>query len=467
MNPICSFLYAPSRLATSPTNYVSLFRPPTFSSNHIRMTGGLSSNVGVRKLPMNSYSAEWINLLSSDANFVAPGKIEPPRSGAVTFSTCDENKIFTFGGYAEVESVRGTPPPDRYVVNDLWAFYPYKESSSSSWGWNKIEQQDSSYIPGPRLATAIAVLPCPSPCLAVLLGGWDPQEPGTGGIILDDVSVLDLDSMQWSQPNTVETADEVIRIPDGPTSRHVAVPVCIKNSIGGEIDDAILLHNHRCEDHVFLLSLSTNQETSGKNDKLRGKWKFQSTNGHAPSSRGLHCAAKLTDSASNMSKCVVIFGGAAKDGTMSNEAFVLDLSTWNWSKLTCSGDKPSPRAGACLCELDENTVILFGGAERGDQGLVGLNDVWSLNVNIDKGTGEWKCLIENQSVDGEKLDASCPPGRNAATLTRINAQSLLPKDLLNRYSSGGKNDVYFLLQGGWNPFRQTFDDVFVLRIASK
>jgi hypothetical protein len=85
---------------------------------------------------------------------------------------------------------------------------------------------------------------------------------------------------------------------------------------------------------------------------------------------------------------------------------------------------------------------------------------------MEKGTGMWKCLIENQSVDGKKLDFPCPPGRNAATLTRMNAQSLLPKKLLQRYSSGGNNDAFFLLQGGWNPFRKTFDDVFVLRIAT-
>ncbi|KAL3791799.1 hypothetical protein HJC23_002430 [Cyclotella cryptica] len=466
MYSLCSFIGS-SYLATPLTNTIPSFRPPIFHGNHFRMIDRHSSNFGVNALQMkNIFSAEWTNLLSPDSNIVPPRKIEPPRSGAVTFSTRDETKLFTFGGYAEEESSIGTPP-DRYVVNDLWTFHPYKESSASPWGWTKIDQHDRSYVPGPRLATAIAVLPCQSQPSAVLLGGWDPQEPGTGGIILDDVSVLDLDALQWSQPRLVEPADKVMTIPDGPTSRHVAVPVCFKKSAGQEAEEAILLHNHRCEDHVFLLSLSANENTNEKNDKFRGQWKRQTTNGDAPSSRGLHCAIQLNDPKSNLSKSVVLFGGAAKDGTMSNEAFVLDLSSWKWSKLDCSGDKPSPRAGACLCELDENTVILFGGAERGDQGLVGLNDVWSLNINIATGTGVWTCLIENESVDGEKLDASRPPGRNAATLTRMNAQSLLPKDLLCRNSSEGKNDAYFLLQGGWNPFRKTFDDVFVLRVASK
>ena len=387
-----------------------------------------------------NYSAKWINLLSPHVDITPPGKIEPPRSGAVSFSI-DEKKIFTFGGYVEEGTL-----PNRYVVNDLWMFVPYSDGLSE-WGWTKVEQDNSDYIPGPRLATAMAILQSSSQ--SVLFGGWDPQEPGTGGIILDDVSVLDVDALQWFQPTSIEQSDQAITIPGGPTSRHVAVPI-IKD------EKSILLHNHRCDDHVLLFSMS-----SDGSDKMKGAWKRQNTSGNAPSSRGLHCAAGLHDRKSDLTKGVVVFGGAAKDGSMSNEAFVIDLSDWKWTKLICSGEQPSPRAGACLCSLDENTVLLFGGAERGEDGLVGLNDVWVLAVDTKNGKGEWKCLIENKSAE----DGS-PPGRNAATLTRIEKSAFSPNYLPSSNSETTRRS-HFLLQGGWNPFRKTYNDVFILRVESK
>lgn len=435
MNRPCTFI-ASSFFSSQPSNTITFVRPPR---NHIMTAGGFSSHDV--KLNMVNYSAEWISLLSpSRLGIAAPGKIEPPRSGAVSFSS--GKKLFTFGGYAEIES-------ERHVVNDIWEFTPYNEPSSP-WGWTKIDQQHSSYIPGPRLATAMAV--SPSLSQGVLFGGWDPQTPGTGGVILDDVSVLDLDTLEWSQPTSTENENDKISIPGGPTSRHVAVSVCIQNPDKNEREEAILLHNHRCEDHVLMLILS-----KSKSNRLLGRWKRQPITGNMPSSRGLHCAAQLNDPKSNMSTSIVIFGGAAKDGDMSNEAFVLDLNTWKWTKLACTGDQPSPRAGACLCPLDESTVLLFGGAERGEEGLIGLNDVWTLSVNSEKRTGVWKCLVANQA-------GKCPPGRNAATLTRINAQYMLPKALLGAPVEE-KGNAYFLLQGGWNPFRKTYNDVFVLRVV--
>eukprot|EP01082_Thalassiosira_pseudonana_P011265 g10297.t1 g10297 contig4:1601080-1601520(-) len=146
---------------------------------------------------------------------------------------------------------------------------------------------------------------------------------------------------------------------------------------------------------------------------------------------------------------------------MSNEAFVLDTIAWKWTKLDCSGEMPSPRAGACLCSVDEDTVLLFGGAKPGDGGLVGLNDIWTLRVDTKSGKASWTCLVHNTSADGGN-GCTSPPGRNAATLTRMNA-NVLPKEFWKRES----NDAYFLLQGGWYPFRKTYNDVFVLRVSEK
>ena len=297
---------------------------------------------------------------------------------------------------------------------------------------------------GQAVGTRLAVLPDASK--AVLLGGWDPQTPGTGGVILDDVTMLNLDSLEWSKCEST--------VPGGPTSRHVAVPLLLSGEGGAR--NVICLHNHRCEDHVLLLSAT--------DDGVQ--WESQPVTGDVPSSRGLHCAAQLNKS-DGRSTGVVIFGGAAKDGNMSNEAFVLDANAWKWIKLDCGNedDVPSPRAGACLCPLDENTVVLFGGATPGEGGLIGLNDVWLLHVDASKGKGRWECLSRS-STSGDD-DIVQPPGRNAATLSPIDATKLLPNDLVWKGSSNDEEEegAYYLLQGGWYPFRKTYSDAFLLRIS--
>jgi hypothetical protein len=317
----------------------------------------------------------------------------------------------------------------------------------------------------------------------VLLGGWDPQTPGTGGVILDDVSMLDMDTLEWSQciDDAMDDSKSLFAsLPDGPTSRHVAVHLSIskqrndnnKHDGGAPREDIICLHNHRCDDHILQLSITT---TTAKEGTRVVRWDRQATTGEAPSSRGLHCATTI-----HQSSVMVLFGGAAKDGLMSNESFVLDTETWKWTKLDCniSDDDnntaarlPAPRAGACLCSLDENSVLLFGGATPGEKGLVGLNDVWVLTVNKDSGRGTWDCLIEHQNDnDGDiKIDDGIlrPPGRNAASLNEIDIERLLPKDIIWKRSGSSSEGKckYFLLNGGWYPFRKTYNDIFLLRIS--
>jgi len=378
-----------------------------------------------------------------------------------------------------------------------------------------LQNENEENIPGPRLATAFAVLPSSknndSNNNAVLLGGWDPLTAGTGGIILEDVSMLDMDSLEWSQYTSTTTNDDddqnddnQVTIPGGPTSRHVAVSLSIQSNDDDDDNDnirhVICLHNHRCNDHVLLFSATSSSSKEGS--MYDAKWEHQPTTGDVPSSRGLHCATSLAygpndddddandtddDDANNnaTTKAMVIFGGAAKDGNMSNEVFVLDVRSWKWTRLDCSSsvgddggndgdDIPTPRAGACLCPLDDHSVLLFGGAmpatvEEGG-GLLGLNDVWVLHVDMEHGKGKWECLIRNQSVvddddDNDDDGVVRPPGRNAATLCAINAGKLLPNMKAGTEGDDGKGSC-FLLQGGWYPFRKTYDDVFLLRINS-
>jgi hypothetical protein len=351
----------------------------------------LAAAVMLLTLPCStSLTAEWTQFKPSQ-------RVAPRRSGHAAFVV---DKIpHVFGGYIEEDAKDADSMPTRYVVNDLWK-------------WNNDNKQwmplvATGDIPGPRLVTAMATIQDK----AYMFGGWDPEFDGIGGVILDTVHELNLnngDSTSWKKLD--------VTMPGGPTSRHVAVAL---PSTG-----TILIHTFRCDDFVLLF------------DPVTGEFRQQPTTGPCPSSLGLHAATMVN------ATTVCIFGGAAKDQSMSNESFLLDTVNWKWTKLSPSGDCPSPRAGPCLCSVNSdgnNCVVLFGGAEVSETGLKPRGDVWALSLD----TQEWTLLLDDK--DG-------PPPRNAATLTEIE---------LSTDQSGGTG---FLLTGGWAPFRQTWDDCYMLRI---
>ena len=127
----------------------------------------------------------------------------------------------------------------------------------------------------------------------------------------------------------------------------------------------------------------------------------------------------------------------------ASEAFALDVASWSWKALDVgNGPVPCSRAGACLCPLDTNAVLLFGDAKPGDNGeLVGLNDVWALRVDAARGQGTWARLLAH-SDDALSGRAPRPLGRNAATLDRIDADAFLPPSITRE----GVGCAHFLLQ---------------------
>ena len=357
----------------------------------------------VQALSRPSFEAEWNSLPSVE-------RISPRRSGHVAFtaSPSPEDPVYAFGGYIEEEPEREGENFRRKVDNDLWKF------CDRSKGWQKVEQ--SGDVPGPRLVSAAVAIKDQ----AFLFGGWDPQTEGTGGIILDSVHQLDLNNMKWKK---------VAEFPDGPTSRHVAVALPGTNTI--------LIHNHRCLDHVWLF------DTESK------KFTKQPTSGDGPGSLGLHVATMVDENT------MLVFGGAIKDGTMSNKSFLLDTTSWTWTPVQLEDqDKcPSPRAGACICSYSNDKgvakcAVLFGGAEATETGLNPRGDVWLMHVGED-GRGVWDLVIDDTS---DETSIIRPPPRNAATLNQI---------------SYNEKSAEFLLTGGWAPFRVTRDDVYVLSLKEK
>lgn len=315
-------------------------------------------------------------------------QIWPPRSGH-TAATDEQGRVWLFGGYVEEEGV------PRRVTNDLWCLDPIV-------GWLMIQgEARSPGRPGPRL--------CSASCFCngkfYLFAGWDPERPGTGGSILEDVWCLDVESLVWMHLGAM---------PRGPVSRHVAVSLP---------NGDIVVHTFRCIDSVLL---------------FRGnEWIIQPTTGLAPSSRGLHSAAAVgTD--------VVTFGGADKSGQMRADAFVLDTRTWTWRSID-SDTGPTPRAGSCASSLGDDVFILCCGAERDpDRGdLVPRADVWALRTT----TGEWTNLIDDA--------ASSFRPRNAATLCGPLLSTAVEVPTTT-----------FVLHGGWHPFRETYCDTIYFDIQT-
>jgi hypothetical protein len=69
---------------------------------------------------------------------------------------------------------------------------------------------------------------------------------------------------------------------------------------------------------------------------------------------------------------------------------------------------------------------------------------------------KWTQLYQDKSSEA-------PPGRNAATLTP------LPSKPIGLYEDENDNDnsQFFLLNGGWYPFRKTYGDNFVLKVSKE
>mmetsp|Transcript_7017 Transcript_7017/g.21659 ORF Transcript_7017/g.21659 Transcript_7017/m.21659 type:complete len:280 (+) Transcript_7017:365-1204(+) len=265
----------------------------------------------------------------------------------------------------------------------------------------------------------------------VVFGGWDPQREGTGGVILDDVWTLDLETFEWTQ---------LEGMPRGPCSRHVAVATS---------DAQVVVHTFRCAHSVLAYDATTRQ------------MREVPTVGEAPSSRGLHSAALC-------GREVVIFGGADKQGTVRDDAWALDTATWTWRRVV--GDEgPTPRAGSSAAALDRNTLLVCCGAESSpEKGLVPRADVWALDLP----SASWTLLLDDDDV----------PPRNAAAFAFLDSSTArddLPADdggpLLDTLdqattdlaASSSKEEVTsrFLLHGGWHPFVRTFDDTAVLEVV--
>ena len=140
---------------------------------------------------------------------------------------------------------------------------------------------------------------------------------------------------------------------------------------------------------------------------------------------------------------LLLFGGSTKAQQLSSDAFVLDTNTWEWVKLSVDddGERPSARASPCAARCGDHQAVVFGGASlgsggyEGGAGLQAQGDTWLLAVGDDR-----KAHWDRIGVSGD----DSPHARLAATLSE----------------QGEKTSL--VLQGGWDPKGETFEDTWVL-----
>jgi len=253
--------------------------------------------------------------------------------------------------------------------------------------------------PGPRMYSAAAVLGENM----YLLGGWDPGAPKSGGTFLEDMWELNGETLEW-------TVMDDHKLPCGPVSRHAACTV----------GNQIVMHTFR---GVFTFDGT--------------KWTEQATTGEAPEGLSMCAMTPLSDSS------LLLFGGSTKTQQLSSDAFVLDTNTWEWTKLDTAGDAiPSPRASPCASQCGDHQAIVFGGASlsaggyEGGAGLQAQDDTWLLTV----GNNHKACWDRVDFADG-----SSPNARLAATLSPTSDEDVM------------------MLQGGWDPKGETFEDTWMLK----
>lgn len=188
----------------------------------------------------------------------------------------------------------------------------------------------------------------------LLVGGWNPGDPGSGGIFLDSVYLFDLKDL---------SSQEMAPVPGGPVSRHAACTV---------------------GNRVVVITFRGVLVWDGEGDSLRE----QPTTGEGPEGLSMWMAGTLArnsgevrtdDAAGHFLRCAVtalggsellVFGGSTREQRMSSDAFVLDTESWAWRKLKVAPGSaaPTPRASSCAAPVDADRCVVFGGAGLGGDG---------------------------------------------------------------------------------------------------
>ncbi|PBK92644.1 galactose oxidase [Armillaria gallica] len=191
--------------------------------------------------------------------------------------------------------------------------------------------------------------------IAWIFGGCDDKDTAR------DIYCFDIDTMQWSHPDTVGDAPP-------PSRAHTAVMVGRQIVVYGGGQGGTYY------DGVYVFDTSTRA------------WSRPTIVGDIPPPRRAHTAVLYENK-------VWIFGGG-NGMTALNDVWTLDVSNtaeMRWEKITTTGDKQPTARGYHTANLADHFMIIIGGSDGADC----FAEIWFLNLK----TFEWTLidLPENES----------------------------------------------------------------------
>ncbi|GIL76905.1 hypothetical protein Vretimale_8628 [Volvox reticuliferus] len=366
-----------------------------------------------------------------------------PRSGACAapLPPWHPHEVIMLGGYTEGlgagrETRAGapssaTPPPissappgpatpRRAPTMEAWTF-----ESADGGRWHPLPYAEGSPVPQPRLTSQAVVVGSE----LWLVGGWDPSAPPDTPQFLNDVWVLDLGSSRWTQ----------VEVEEGKEGGGEELAGISRFTMLALPDGRLLLHTHRCDDHVLLLDPRVNgARDAAMSSSNAGTATMENSNPaqnstrrviltkvpvqgakpgcpQSPASRGLHsltaaaapipqlpqqhraqqrrAKAQNHQEPATGSKAIsgsgvtalYLYGGAPQTGPMFGDLWLLDTGSMTWRQLNPEGRTPPARCShvAVACSggdgdggIPGRYLIFIGGSYYARPGqLQPLDDV--------------------------------------------------------------------------------------------
>lgn len=270
----------------------------------------------------------------------------PSARCAHTTATCDNSKLYIYGGWN-----------GQKMLNDLFIFYYGGEAKEMSWS-RPVATGNVPVFRAGHTMTAVGHK-------LLVFGGGD------GSHYLNDLHILDTETMVWSQAYVAGTSPAA-------RSRHTANLIGSRLFIFGGGDDTRVFND------VYILDTETMS------------WSRPAVKGNPPAARWGHTTTLIGDGK------LLVFGG--HDGTqMLNDIHILDIMTLTWSQPTIptkNSDNslaliPSARAGHTTTLVGGNKLLVFGGGD----GTKILNDTWIMDLPT--------LLWTKPSISGNPPSARC------------------------------------------------------------
>ena len=251
-------------------------------------------------------------------------------------SSMVKDKLLVFGGQCDKPQEMREDEEDETMLLGELALYDFE---SGVW----FDAHTTGEAPCPRSGHSATPV---GETKLVVFGGMNDE-----GKFMNDVSVLDTVTWQWTKPKTKGS-------PVKPRGYHTAILVGKKIVFFGGIG--------KCN-WAFKEIYTLDTET--------WKWQEHSRNvqGEHPTCRVGQVVTALLDG-----KSVLVQGGHNPDDneTCYDDAYVLDTQSWRWVKVEAGEERPTARAGHCGVVVNGVLATFFG--QDGQE--TKMRDVWKLDL---------------------------------------------------------------------------------------